>query len=169
MVNAPAKVGPARTKHRRTAARSIDGAHGATAETGETAFALERLAKIVVPPELLQEGLNEYSKRAARNSSDPLSAILLDHVIAMGLPGDPVEVAISAQFQILALACVVRDHLLEEWVQRGGPDGIVLFHGSLFMAAAVEPLVVFPPDGIGFDPVSLRRHVLHLAAVKGSG
>ena len=165
-----------RTKHRQTAARSVQRADRAISEPddtalfepGDTAHQLARLAKIVVPAELLQSGLKDYSEQAARRSPDPLSTILRDHVVAMSLPGDPVEIAISAQFRILALACVVRDRFLEEWVQRGDPDGIVLFHGSLFMAAAVEPLMLFPPDGIGFDPVSLRRNVLQLAAVKGS-
>jgi len=87
----------------------------------------------------------------------------------MSLPGNPIEIASSARFRILALACIVRDGFLEEWVQRGDPHGIVLFHSSLFMAAAVEPLILYPPDGIGFDSMSLRRNVLQLTAVKGSG
>src|SRR5215470_1156445 len=135
----------------------------------ETTLALEQLIRVPVPPELLQRGLGEYSERAARKSSDRLSTILLDRAVAMALPGNPLEIAISAQFRILALACIVREGLLEEWVQRGNPDGIVLFHASLFMAAAVEPLIVIPPDRVGFDPASLRRNVLQLAAAKGSG
>jgi hypothetical protein len=148
---------------------AIYGAGPEIAKASNTTLALERLAKIVVPPELLERGLRNYAEPAARKSSSRLSAILLDQVIAMGLPGNPIEVAISAQVRILALACVVRGRVLEEWVQRGDPGGIVLFHGSLFMAAAVEPLILSPPDGIGFDPESLRRSVLRLAAVKGSG
>jgi hypothetical protein len=150
-------------------AGAICGAGPEIAKARNTTLALERLAKIVVPPELLQRGLQDYAESAARKPFSRLSAILLDQVIAMGLPGNPIEVAISAQVRILALACVVRGRFLEEWVQRGDPDGIVLFHGSLFTAAAAEPLILSPPDGIGFDPESLRRSVLRLAAVKGSG
>ena len=176
-----------RTRHQRAAApgasrfgepirldRGLGGNAGGTrADDGQTAdrvcdLALERLARITVPPELLQLGLRDYAEPAMRKSFTPLSAILLDHVVAMGLPGNPIEVALSAQLRVLALACVVRDHFLEEWVRRGDPNGIVLFHADLFTAAATEPLIFFPPDGIGFDPESLRRRVLLVGAAEGS-
>ena len=74
----------------------------------------------------------------------------------------------AARARILALACLVRDHLLDEWVRWDDPNGIVLFHRSLFLAAAAEPLILLPNDGIGFDPESLRRRVLDLTAAQGS-
>ncbi len=131
------------------------------------ALAVARLAAIEVPADLLQRALDDYSRRAATGAPAPLSAIIHEHVVTLGLPGDPNELVLAARLRILALACVVRDGLLEEWVRRGDPGGSVLFHASLFEAAAAEPLVLLPPDGIGFDPESLRRNVLQAAAVKG--
>jgi hypothetical protein len=58
--------------------------------------------------------------------------------------------------------------VLDEWIRREDPNGIVLFHRSLFLAAAAEPLILLPDGDIGFDPESLRRRVLELTAVQGS-
>ena len=48
------------------------------------------------------------------------------------------------------------------------PAVSVLFHRSLFLAAAAEPLILLPHDDIGFDPARFRRRVLELTAVQGS-
>jgi len=129
---------------------------------------VQRLRKIAVPARLLQRGLEEYTRRNAAGARARLTTVLLDQVAAFDLPGDPMEIALAARLRILALACVVRDRLLEDWVRRDGAGGMVLFHNSLFTAAAVEPLIDVPPDQIGFDPEGLRRNALGSAAVKGS-
>src|SRR5262249_7883881 len=129
---------------------------------------VQRLREISVPAGLLQRGLEEYNRRSAAGAPAPLTTVLLDQVTAFDLPGDPVEIALAARLRIRGLACVVQDRLLDDWVRRDAPDGMVLFHNSLFAAAAVEPLIMFPPNQIGFDPESLRRNTLSSAAVKGS-
>jgi hypothetical protein len=139
-------------------------AHGSPAATAR----VQRWREIAVPAELLQKSLEEYTRRNAAGAPARLTTVLLDQVAAFDLSGDPMEIAVAARLRILALACVVRDRLLDDWVRRDAGGGMVLFHNSLFAAAAVEPLIVFPPDQIGFDPESLRRNALGAAVVKGS-
>ena len=62
----------------------------------------------------------------------------------------------------------MRDHVVDDWIKRDDASGIVLFHRSLFLAAAAEPLILLPHDDIGFDPARFRRRVLELTAVQGS-
>jgi hypothetical protein len=53
-------------------------------------------------------------------------------------------------------------------VKEEDASGVVLFHNTLFVAAAAEPLILLPHDAIGFDPESLRRRVLALATAQGT-
>jgi hypothetical protein len=82
--------------------------------------------------------------------------------------GRQAEVALAAKLRILSLACLVRDHVVDDWIKPQDANGMVLFHRSLFLAAAAEPLLQLPNGDIGFDPARFRRRVLKLAAVQGS-
>jgi hypothetical protein len=82
--------------------------------------------------------------------------------------GRQAEVALAAKLRILSLACLVRDHVVDDWIKPEDGNGIVLFHRSLFLAAAAEPLLQLPNGDIGFDPARFRRRVLALTAVQGS-
>jgi hypothetical protein len=66
------------------------------------------------------------------------------------------------------LRTVGGDHVVDDWIKPQDANGIVLFHRSLFLAAAAEPLVQLPNGDIGFDPARFRRRVLELTAVQGS-
>lgn len=125
-----------------------------------------RLGGIAVSAELLRRVVADYG-RHVDGAPVPLSQLALDHIVSLALPGDPIETALAARLRILALACVVDGRFLEEWVQRCDPSGSVLFHETLFRAAATEPIIEIPPDGVGFDPLSLRSNVLRSAAARG--
>src|SRR6202023_4355502 len=96
------------------------------------------------------------------------AALIADRVAASGISGNQADVAMAANVRIRSLACLVRDHMLDDWIEREYPDGIVLFHNSLFHAAAAEPLILLANNSSGFDPASLRRRALELAAVRRS-
>jgi hypothetical protein len=128
---------------------------------------LMRVAQIAVPPELLRRGLRDHAQRTAQNSARGLAVTMLDTVSDMGLSGNPIVIAIAARLRLLALAGVVREHLLDAWV-KASDEGSTVMRDILFTAAAEEPLVLFPHDRIGFDPESLQRRVLELVAAQGA-
>jgi hypothetical protein len=129
---------------------------------------LARLEQVDVPPDLLRDVLHAHAQSNVRGSGGMLSALILGRVGARGMSGSHADIVLAAKVRILSLACLVRDHVLDEWIRREDPNGIVLFHRSLFLAAAAEPLILLPDGDIGFDPESLRRRVLELTAVQGS-
>ncbi len=90
--------------------------------------------------------------------------MILGCVADQDIVGNHADIALAAKIRILSLACLVRDHALDEWVKCENPNGIVLFHHSLFREAATEPLILLSNNDIGFDPAGLRRRVLEGSA-----
>jgi hypothetical protein len=133
---------------------------------------LARLERVDVPPDLMRDVLHAHAQSAVHGSGGTLSALISGRISGRvgvgGVSGHHADIVLAAKARILSLACLVRDHVLDEWVRRDDPNGIVLFHKSLFLAAAAEPLILLPNGDIGFDPQGLRRRVLELTAVQGS-
>lgn len=132
---------------------------------------LARVERVDVPPDLLRDVLHAHAQAgrpAARDAADTLTGLILGRLAAGPLPGSQTDIALAARLRILSLACLVRDHVVDDWIKRDDASGIVLFHRSLFLAAAAEPLILLPHDDIGFDPARFRRRVLELTAVQGS-
>jgi hypothetical protein len=125
------------------------------------------VAQIAVPPELLRRGLRDHAQRTAEKSARGLAVTMLDTVSAMGLSGNPIAIALAGRLRLLALASIVREHLLDAWV-KASDEGSAMMRDILFIAAAAEPLILFSHDRIGFDPESLRRRVLELVAAQGA-
>ena len=128
---------------------------------------LVRLERIDVPPDLLREVLHAHAQ-AKRGSATALLDLIRSRLGDGAPAGRQAEVALAAKLRILSLACLVRDHVVDDWIKPEDANGIVLFHRSLFLAAAAEPLVLLPHDDIGFEPARFRRRVLELTAVQGS-
>jgi hypothetical protein len=128
---------------------------------------LARLERVAVAPDLLRDVLHAHAQSEVKGKGVTLSDLILGRVDA-GASGSHADIVLAAKLRILSLACLVRDRVLDEWVRWENPNGIVLFHRSLFLAAAAEPLALLPNGDIDFDPESLRRRVLELTAVQGS-
>jgi len=133
---------------------------------------LARVGRVDVPPDLLRDVLHAHAqsapRSAARDQADTLTGLILGRLAAGPLAGSQADTALAVRLRILSLACLVRDHVVDDWIKRDDASGIVLFHRSLFLAAAAEPLVLLPHDDIGFDAARFRRRVLELTAVQGS-
>jgi hypothetical protein len=131
---------------------------------------LARVERVDVPPDLLRDVLHAHAQSAPRSATpaDTLTGLILGRLAAGPSSGSQTDIALAARLRILSLACLVRDHVVDDWVKRDDASGIVLFHRSLFLAAAAEPLILLPHDDIGFEPACFRRRVLELTAVQGS-
>src|SRR5712671_131690 len=125
------------------------------ASTLQASSLLARLERVAVPPDLLRDVLHAHAHPDMNGRGATLSDLILGRVGA-GVPGSHSDIVLAAKLRTLSLACLVRDHVLDEWVRWENPSGIVLFHRSLFLAAAAEPLALLPNGDIGFDPESLR-------------
>ena len=138
----------------------------------QTSALLARVGRVDVPPDLLRDVLHAHAqsarRSATRDSADTLTGLILGRLAAGQVAESEADVALAARLRILSLACLVRDHVVDDWVKRDDASGIVLFHRSLFLAAAAEPLILLPHDDIGFDPACFRRRVLELTTVQGS-
>jgi hypothetical protein len=134
----------------------------------QTSALLACVGRVDVPPSLLRDVLHAHAQSATRDQADTLTGLILRHLAGGLSAGSQADVALAARLRILSLACVVRDHVVDDWVKRDDASGIVLFHRSLFLAAAAEPLILLPRDDIGFEPARFRRRVLELTAVQGS-
>src|SRR5262249_6145437 len=104
---------------------------GSRMQDRQVSALLARLQRVVVPPALMRDALQAYSQAAGCSAPKQLAACISDEVVAKRIAGDRAEVVLAAKLKILSLACLVRDHALDEWTQ-GDPSGIVLFHDSLF-------------------------------------
>jgi hypothetical protein len=133
---------------------------------------LARVERVDVPPDLLRDVLHAHAQAAtppaAPGPVDTLTGLILGHLAGGLSAGSQADIALAARLRILSLACLVRDRVVDDWVKRDDASGIVLFHRSLFLAAAAEPLILLPHDDIGFEPARFRRRVLELTAVQGS-
>jgi hypothetical protein len=129
---------------------------------------LARLERVDVPPDLLRDVLHAHARATTRGPAETLTGLILGRLAADPSSGSKADIALAARLRILSLACLVRDHVVDDWIKREDANGIVLFHRSLFLAAAAEPLVLLPNNDIGFDPARFRRRVLELTAVQGS-
>ena len=133
---------------------------------------LARVERVSVPPDLLRDVLHAHAQAGTRSAMsgpvDSLTRLILGRLAAGPLSGSQTDIALAARLRILSLACLVRDHVVDDWIKRDDASGIVLFHRSLFLAAAAEPLILLPRDDIGFDSARFRRRVLELTAVQGS-
>jgi hypothetical protein len=122
--------------------------------------------------DLLRDVLQAHAQAGTRSAmSGPVDSptrLILSRLAAGPLSGSQTDIALAARLRILSLACLVRDHVVDDWIKRDDASGIVLFHRSLFLAAAAEPLILLPRDDIGFDSARFRRRVLELTAVQGS-
>ena len=138
----------------------------------QTSALLARVGRVDVPPDLLRDVLHAHAqsarRSATRDSADTLTGLILGRLAAGQVAESEADVALAARLRILSLACLVRDHVVDDWVKRDDASGIVLFHRSLFLAAVAEPLILLPHDDIGFDPARFRRRVLELTTVQGS-
>lgn len=84
----------------------------------------------------------------------------LTYSLARLFSGEPDKAGVI-MFRILALARLVDEGEVREWILRQDVDGSVVAQKSLFAAAAVQPLVV-NDGGIAFDPVAFRLKVAEL-------
>jgi len=102
----------------------------------EASALLACLERIDVSSELLRDVHHAHAKAAAQGSREPLSTVIFGCVGAHNILGNRADIVLAAKIRILSLATLARDHVLDEWVRReDDPNGIVLFHGSLFRAA----------------------------------
>jgi hypothetical protein len=131
---------------------------------------LARVERVDVPPDLLRDVLHAQAatRSAMPGPVDTLTGLILGRLAGGLSAGSQTDIALAARLRILSLAYLVRDHVVDDWVKRDDASGIVLFHRSLFLAAAAEPLILLPHDDIGFEPARFRRRVLELTAVQGS-
>ncbi len=75
--------------------------------------------------------------------------------------GEPDKAGVI-MFRMLALARLVEEGEVREWILRQTSDGSVVAEKPLLAATAVQPLIV-KDGGIGFDPVAFRNKVVEFA------
>jgi hypothetical protein len=75
--------------------------------------------------------------------------------------GEPDKAGVI-MFRMLALARLVDEGEVREWILRQASDGSVVAEKPLLAATAVQPLIV-KDGGIGFDPVAFRNKVVEFA------
>ena len=113
---------------------------------------LARLERVVVSPDLLRDVALAHADAAARGSRETLSSLILGCVTASQVSGNRADIALATKIRLLSLASLVRAHVLDEWVKAEDLNGLVLFHSSLFRAAATEPLILVSNGDIGSTP-----------------
>ena len=121
----------------------------------------KRLKDIQVSPALMRDAVDVFSQRRKRGEDADLASVIAEQLAASPLAANE-DMLLAAQTRILALARLVQDRALDEWVIYGHPNGAVLFQDCLFLAAATEPLLFLVNDEIGFDPKGLRERAAQL-------
>jgi hypothetical protein len=79
---------------------------------------LARVGRVDVPPDLLRDVLHAHAhsapRSAARGQADTLTGLILGRLAGGLSAGSQADIALAARLRILSLACLVRDHVVDD-------------------------------------------------------